>query len=66
MTKYKGFRQLTAPVHFYTAALDQSTVLAFQDNELIGTGRIDEITDETIKIRDEHFMLANCTFMYAK
>jgi hypothetical protein len=66
MTKYKGFRQLTAPVHFYTAVLDQTTILAFQDGELIGTGRIDEITEETVKIRDERFMRANCTFVYAK
>lgn len=64
--KYKGFRQMTAPVHFYTAALDQSTILAFQDNELIGSGCIVEITDETVKIREERFMIANCTFVYAK
>ncbi|OME86888.1 hypothetical protein BK120_08165 [Paenibacillus sp. FSL A5-0031] len=64
--KYKGFRQLTAPLHFYTAALDESVVLAFQNNELIGTGLIDEITNETVKIRDEQFMRANCTFVYAK
>ncbi|MEV5028535.1 hypothetical protein [Paenibacillus sp. LPE1-1-1.1] len=64
--RYLGFKVLTAPVHFYTAALDQSTVLAFQDNELIGTGRIEEITEETVKIREERFMIANCTFVYAK
>jgi hypothetical protein len=66
MTKYKGFRQLTAPLHFHTAALNEAVVLAFQDNELIGTGRIAEIKDETVKIRDEWFMIANCTFVYAK
>lgn len=65
MTKYKGFRQLTAPLHFHTAALDGTVILAFQDNELIGSGRIDEITDETVKIRDEFYMRANCTFVYA-
>lgn len=65
MTKYKGFRQLTAPVHFHTAVLDEVVVLAFQDNELIGSGRIKEITDEAVKIRDERFMIANCTFVYA-
>lgn len=64
--KYKGFRQLTAPLHFYTAVLDEAVVLAFQDNELIGSGRIDEITDETVIIRDEQFIRANCTFVYAK
>ena len=64
--KYKGFRKLTASIHFYTAALDHSTILAFQDGELIGTGCIEEITDETVKIRDEQFMRANCTFVYAK
>lgn len=66
MTKYKGFRQLTALVHFYTAVLDESVVLAFQDNELIGNGRIEEITEQTIKIRDELFMRANCTLVYAR
>ncbi|WP_169083256.1 hypothetical protein [Paenibacillus sp. PL91] len=66
MKKYAGFRQLTASVHFHTAALDEAIVLAFQDNELIGDGRIEEITEDTVKISDEHFMRKNCTFVYAK
>jgi hypothetical protein len=65
MTNYKGFRQLTAPVHFYTAALDRRQILAFQDGELIGSGVIAEITEESVRIRDEHFFIDNCTFVYA-
>lgn len=60
------FKPLTSPIHFYTAMLDKTPILAFQDGELIGSGRIDEITDEIVKIRDERFMRENCTFVYAK
>ncbi|ANY67721.1 hypothetical protein BBD42_15545 [Paenibacillus sp. BIHB 4019] len=64
--KHKGFRELTAPVHFHTAAIDQTAILAFQDGELIGSGRIEEVTDETVRIGDEWFMRDNCTFTYAR
>jgi len=68
--KYAGFRQLTAPIHFHTAKLDGTTILAFQDGELIGSGRIAEVTDETVIIGNkdgtsEHFMIENCKFTYA-
>ncbi len=70
MTKYKGFRQLTAPLHFYTAALDQVTVLAFQNGELIGSGKITrydlDSEGDSVEINDEHFLRENCTFVYAK
>jgi len=65
MTKYKGFRQLTSALHLHTAKLEQTHILAFQNNELIGSGRIEEITDETVKIREEYYMRDKCTFVYA-
>ncbi|MDQ8734236.1 hypothetical protein [Paenibacillus sp. LHD-38] len=64
--KYKGFRQFTSAIHFHTAVLDKTQILAFQDGELIGSGSFDEMTDQIIKIRDERFMRENCTFVYAK
>lgn len=62
---YAGFRQLTSALHFHTAAIEQTPALAFQGGELIGSGRIEEITDETIKIRGEWYIRDNCTFVYA-
>lgn len=68
--KYVGFRQLTSALHFYTAAIDETPLLAFQNAELIGTGRIEEIrsTDEgdVVVINGEHFIKRNVTFVYAK
>ncbi|MCU6709334.1 hypothetical protein M6D81_11510 [Paenibacillus sp. J5C_2022] len=58
-------RTLISPIHFHTAALDRAVILVFQDGELIGSGRISEITDSDVKIRDEYFVIENCTFQYA-
>lgn len=61
---YRGFRTVTSPIQFHTAALDGTVIMAFQDGELIGSGRITEITDELVKIGGEYYIRANCTFTY--
>jgi hypothetical protein len=61
-----AFKPLTSAIHFHTAALDRTLILVFQAGELIGSGKIDEIRDETVKIRDEWYLRRNCTFVYAK
>lgn len=68
-TRYLGFRKLTSDLHFHTAAVEQTTILAFQDAELIGSGPIEEIRkddDDIIVIKGEYFLKRNCTFVYAK
>lgn len=64
-TRY-GFRTLTSPIHFHTARLEGVTVLVFQDDELIGSGRIEEITESTVTIGGEYFLRENCTFTYSE
>jgi hypothetical protein len=60
------FTRLTSNVQLYTAALDQTPILVFQGAELIGSGTIAEITEDTVKVRDEYYMREACTFVYAK
>ncbi|QNK54539.1 hypothetical protein [Paenibacillus sp. PAMC21692] len=63
--RYAGFRTLTSPLHFHTAAIDGTVILAFQDGELIGSGRVSDVGPETLRIGNERFIIANCTFAYA-
>lgn len=64
MKRYKGFRELTSIIHLYTAAIDHTPILVFQGEELIGSGIIEEITELSIKIKDERFMRVACRFVY--
>ncbi|MDU5946977.1 hypothetical protein [Paenibacillus macerans] len=58
-------RTLTADIHFYTAKMNQTPIVVFIDGELIGSGRIKEITKVSVKIGDDMFLRAVCTFKYA-
>lgn len=58
-------KQLTADVHFHTAMLDQKPVAVFIADELIGCGRIYEITDDSVKVGYSRYLRENCTFKYA-
>lgn len=58
-------KQLTAEIHFYTAMLDQTPVAVFIAGELVGCGRAQEITDNSVKIGDGRYLRAVCTFKYA-
>lgn len=59
-----GFRQLTTPIHFHTAKIDNDVILVFLDGELIGNGRITDVTETTVIISGEHYIIGNCTFTY--
>jgi len=72
---YAGFRPITSNIALYTAMIDRAAVLVFQDGELIGSGRIDkitervtfdDITEDIVEIRGERFIRGACTFVYAK
>ncbi|WP_248924783.1 hypothetical protein [Paenibacillus hamazuiensis] len=62
---YLGFKPLTQAIHFHTAAINQTPVLAFMGTELIGSGIITEITNDAIKINEEYYMRDVCRFVYA-
>ncbi|WP_028559787.1 hypothetical protein [Paenibacillus pinihumi] len=73
----RPFKRLPSLLHLRTAAMEERTVLVFQDGELIGSGRIEaikEITEEdggnvvdtVITIKGERFMYGACTFAYLR
>lgn len=73
MRRYKGFRTLTSSVHLFTAATERKPILVFQDDELIGSGVIDEIkenitngeiTEDIIIIQGERYIRSSCIFVY--
>jgi hypothetical protein len=63
-------RALTSPVHFHTAALDNTAVDVFQNGELLGSGRVVEIREGTVMLAGpegvEFYVQDVCTFVYAK
>ncbi|MGU3568803.1 hypothetical protein [Paenibacillus sp. D51F] len=67
-------RELTHPIHFHTAILDQVPVLVFMGLELIGTGRIQsfethasedlELQADIVTIKGEHYIREQCRFEF--
>ena len=58
-------KPLTSNVHFYTAQLERAPIVIFVDNELTGAGVIEEITQDSVKVRGEYYFRDACTFKYA-
>ncbi|WP_339294328.1 hypothetical protein MKY82_21960 [Paenibacillus sp. FSL W7-1279] len=58
-------KPLTADIHFYTAMLDQKPVAVFIGDELVGCGRIEEITENSIKVGGARYLRQSCTFKFA-
>lgn len=59
-------KPLTADIHFYTAMLDKTPLVVFIGEELIGSGKIEEITEKSVKVGKRRYLRGNCTFKYAK
>lgn len=57
---------LTANVHLYTAMLDRRHVDVYIEGELVGSGRIYEITENSVKVGDAWYLREGCTFKVAK
>lgn len=57
-------KPLTSDIHFYTAQMDRSPIVVFAAGELVGSGRIAEITENSVKIGDGRYLRAMCTFKY--
>jgi hypothetical protein len=55
-----AFKPLDSVIHLHTAAIEQRVVLIFIGAELIGSGEIEEITDDCVKIRGEWYMRSVC------
>lgn len=58
-------KPLTAEIHFYTAMLDQKPIYVFIGDELVGCGRIQEITVQSVKVGGARYFRESCTFKYA-
>lgn len=58
-------KPLTADIHFYTAMIDQTPIAVFIADELIGSGRIEEITENSVKVGKGRYLRETCTFKYA-
>ncbi|KKO54527.1 hypothetical protein XI25_06755 [Paenibacillus sp. DMB20] len=58
-------KTLSSDIHLYTAKLDRSPIVVFVGGELIGAGRIEEITENSVKIGDKRYLRVSCTFKYA-
>ncbi|PAK55400.1 hypothetical protein [Paenibacillus sp. 7541] len=58
-------KPLTANVHLYTAMLDRRHVDVYIADELGGSGRIERITENSVKVGDAWYLRESCTFKYA-
>ncbi|KFM92990.1 Uncharacterised protein [Paenibacillus macerans] len=58
-------RSLTSDVHFYTAQMGRVPIVVFIAGELIGSGKIMEITKDSIKVGNDRYFRSACTFKYA-
>ncbi|WP_433618813.1 hypothetical protein [Paenibacillus cellulositrophicus] len=65
MKSKRFMKPLTSPIHFHTAMIEQIPVAVFTGQEMIGSGKIVEITDFAVKIGDEFYVLEACTFKFA-
>lgn len=59
-------KPLTADIHFYTAMLDKTPLVVFIGEELIGSGKIEEITEKSVKVGKQRYFRESCTFKYAE
>ncbi|MMZ70951.1 hypothetical protein D1872_341500 [compost metagenome] len=67
MQRSKRFmRPLRSDIHFYTAQMERSLIVVFAAGELVGSGRIEDITNESIKIRGDYYLRKTCIFKTAK
>ncbi|SMF91253.1 hypothetical protein SAMN05661091_5391 [Paenibacillus uliginis N3/975] len=58
-------KPLTSDIHFYTAKMNQTAIVVFIADELIGSGRIEDITENCVVVGGERYPRESCTFEYA-
>lgn len=52
-------------IHLYTAAIERRPIAVYIDNECMGVGVIEEITESFVNIGGEYFRRGVCSFFYA-
>jgi len=63
---HAGFMPLKSAIHLHTAALEERSILVFADGELVGSGKIEAITENSVQIKGELYLRAGNTFAYTK
>lgn len=58
-------RFLTSDIHLHTAKMDGTPIVIFIGQELVGSGKIAEITKDSIKVGNDRYLRSVCTFKYA-
>jgi hypothetical protein len=58
-------RPLTSDIQLYTARMDRTPIVVFIDEELVGSGVIEDITEMSVAVKGERYMRGVCTFKYA-
>lgn len=53
---------LRSDIHLYTAATENRPVVAFMGRELIGSGKITEITPVSVRINGAWYLRETCEF----
>ncbi len=53
-------KPLTSNIHFYTAKMNATPIVIFVDQELVGSGVIEGITETSVKVKGERYMRGVC------
>ena len=64
MKNRQSMKTLTSDDQLYTAKMDAKPIVIFIDQELVGRGVIERITEDSIKVKGEYFMRGVCEFKY--
>jgi hypothetical protein len=63
MTRF--MKPLVSNIQLYTAQMERLPIVVFVENELVGSGLIEGISDIAVKVRGKYHLRAMCTFKYA-
>jgi hypothetical protein len=56
--------ELHSNIQFCTALVDKRPVAVFIDDEMIGNGLVEQVTEFSVKISGEYYMRSECKFNY--
>ncbi|MFD1135599.1 hypothetical protein [Paenibacillus urinalis] len=59
-------RPLISGIHFYTAKMERTPIVIFDDRrELVGSGVIEDVTEYSVKVKNTRYPRGVFTFKYA-
>lgn len=58
-------KTINSEIRLHTAMIDRTPIAVFIGNELVGSGQIAGIAQDSVKIGDERYLREVCTFKYA-